>query len=116
MPQPFRLRQIAGTMQHSLSNQRLGAPCNGYHFSPTLRRRVQDEMSGSEKDRLAELVIDQHCALQEALAENRKRYPTREFRAFAAVMRQYVDVIRKDEMLHRNVVRAVNGLVDYLQA
>jgi len=73
-------------------------------------------MSDSEKDRLAELVIDQHCALQEALAENRKRYPTREFRGFAAVMRQYVDVTGKDEMLHRNVVRAVNGLVDYLQA
>jgi hypothetical protein len=77
---------------------------------------VQDEMSGSEKDRLAELVIDQHCALQVALAENRKRYPTREFRPFAAVMRQYVDVTGKDEMLHRNVVRAVNGLVEYLQS
>jgi len=73
-------------------------------------------MSGSEKDRLAELVIDQHCALQMALAESRKRYPTREFRAFAAVMRQYVDVTGKDEMLHRNVVRAVNGLVEYLQS
>jgi hypothetical protein len=77
---------------------------------------VQDEVSGSEKDRLAELVIDQHCALQVALAESRKRYPTREFRAFAAVMRQYVDVTGKDEMLHRNVVRAVNGLVEYLQS
>ena len=73
-------------------------------------------MSGSEKDRLAELVIDQHCALQVALAENRKRYPTHEFRAFAAVMRQYVDVTGKDEMLHRNVVCAVNGLVQYLQS
>src|SRR5215469_14713469 len=33
-----------------------------------------------------------------------------------AVMRQYVDVTGKDEMLHRNVVRAVNGLVEYLQS
>ena len=74
------------------------------------------KMSGSEKDRLAALLIDQHCAFQEALAESRKRYPTREFRAFAAVMRQYADATRKDEMLHRNVVCAVNGLVQYLQS
>ena len=73
-------------------------------------------MSGSEKDRLAALVIDQHCAFLEPLAESRKRYPTREFRAFAAVMRQYADATGKDEMLHRNVVCAVNGLVQYLQS
>lgn len=42
--------------------------------------------------------------------------PTREFRAFARVMRQYVDATGKDEMLHLNVVRAVNGLVEYLQS
>ena len=72
-------------------------------------------MSGSEKDRLAALVIDQHYAFQEALAGSRKRYPTREFGSFAAVMRRYVDATRKDEMLHRGVVQAVNGLVEYLQ-
>src|SRR5919198_508737 len=115
MPQHFGLRQIDCAMQHSVSDQSLGAPCNGCHFPPTLRRRMQDEMSGSEKDRLAALVIDQHCALQEGL-ESRKRYPTREFRAFAAVMRQYADATGKDEMLHRNVVCAVNGLVEYLHS
>jgi|SRR5579864_1627134 hypothetical protein len=73
-------------------------------------------MSDSEKDRLAALVIDQHCALQVALAESRKRYPIREFRSFAAVMRRYVDATRKDKMLHRVVVQAVNGLVEYLQS
>ena len=73
-------------------------------------------MSGSEKDRLAALVIDQHCALQHALAGSRKRYPTREFRAFAAVMQQYVEATGKDKMLHRNGVRTVNGLVEYLHS
>ena len=29
-------------------------------------------------------------------------------------MRQYVDATGKDKMLHRNVVQAVNGLVEYL--
>ena len=62
------------------------------------------------------MVIDQHCAFQQALAGSRKRYPTREFRSFAAVIRQYVDATREDEMLHRGVVRAVNGLVEYWQS
>jgi hypothetical protein len=88
----------------------------GAIFRLRLNLGRQGEMSGSEKDRLAALVIDQHYALQQALAGSRKRYPTREFRAFAAVMRQYVDATGKDEMLHRNVVRAVNGLVEYLQS
>ena len=73
-------------------------------------------MSGSEKDRLAALVIDQHCVFQQALAGSRKWYPTREIESFAAVMRQYVDATREDEMLHRDVVRAVNGLVEYLRS
>jgi hypothetical protein len=72
-------------------------------------------MSGSGKDRLAALVIDQHGAFHQALAESRKRYPMREFRSFATARRQYVDATRKDEMLHRDVVRAVNGLVEYLR-
>jgi hypothetical protein len=73
-------------------------------------------MSGSGKDRLAALVIDQHGVFQQALAESRKRYPMREFRSFAAAIRQYVDATREDEMLHRGIVRAVNGLVEYLQS
>ena len=72
-------------------------------------------MSGSEKDRLAALVIEQHCAFEQALAGSRRRYPTHEFRSFAAVVRQYAEATREDEMLHRGVVSAVNGLVQYLQ-
>jgi hypothetical protein len=70
-------------------------------------------MSGSAKDRLAALVIDKHGAFEQALAESRKRYPRREFRSFA-VIRQYVEATREDEMLHRDVVKAVHGLADYL--
>jgi len=81
-----------------------------------LRLQRQDEMSSSGKDRLAALVIDRHCAFEEALAGSRKRYPRREFRSFAGVLRQYVDATREDEMLHRGVVSAVNGLVEYLRS
>jgi len=63
-------------------------------------------MSGKEKGRLAAAVVDQHCAFEEALAGNRKRYPRLEFRSFAKVIRRYVQATRKDEMLHRNVVQA----------
>src|SRR6266571_1027349 len=45
------------------------------------------KMSGSGKDRLAALVIDQHTAFEQALAGSRKRYPMREFRSFAALIR-----------------------------
>ena len=73
-------------------------------------------MSGTEKDRPAALVVDQHCAFEQALTGNRKRYPTREFRSFATVIRRCVQATRKDEMLHRSVVQAVNGLVENLQS
>jgi hypothetical protein len=73
-------------------------------------------MSDSEKDRLAALVVDQHCTFQMALVESKKQYPIREFKSFAAVTRRYADVTRKDKMLHRVVVEAVNGLVECLQS
>ena len=61
-------------------------------------------MSGSEKDRLAALVIDRHCVFQQALAGSRKRYPTREFEPFAAVMRQSADATREDERVPDEVL------------
>ena len=73
-------------------------------------------MSDTEKDRLAALVVDQHFAFEQALAGSRKRYPTREFRSFATVIRQYVQATRRDKMLHRSVVQAVNGLAEYLRS
>jgi hypothetical protein len=51
-----------------------------------------------------------------AFAGSRKTYPTPEFKSFAAVMRQYVDATREDETLHRGVVKAVYGLVEYLRS
>jgi hypothetical protein len=73
-------------------------------------------MSGSEKDRLAALVVDHHCAFEQALAGSGRRYPTREFRSFATVIRQYVQATRGDKMLHRSVVQVVNGLVENLRS
>ncbi len=68
-----------------------------------------------EKDRLAALVVDQHCAFEQALAGSRKRYPTREFRSFAMAVRKYVQATSGDRMLHRSVVKAIIGLVENLR-
>lgn len=73
-------------------------------------------MSDAEIDRLAALVVDQHCAFEQALAGSRRRYPTHEFRSFATAMRQYVKATCEDEILHRSVVQAVNGLAEYLRS
>ena len=72
-------------------------------------------MSGTEKDRLAALVVDQHLAFERALAGSRRRYPAGEFRSFATAVRKYVQATRQDRMLHRSVVRAVSGLVENLR-
>jgi len=54
--------------------------------------------------------------LQAARVLANHRYPTREFRSFATVIRRYVQATRKDEMLLRSVVQAVNGLVENLRS
>ena len=72
-------------------------------------------MRDSEKDRLAALVADQRCDFEQALAGSRRRYPTREFQAFAENVRRYIEATRSDEMIHRRVVEAVHALVECLQ-
>ena len=72
-------------------------------------------MRDAEKDRLALSVVDRHSEFEEALAGNRREYPTREFRLFAEAVRRYVEKTGSDEMMHRDVVGAVHGLIDYLR-
>jgi hypothetical protein len=72
-------------------------------------------MSDEEKDRLASSVADRHFEFEEALAGNRRKYPRAEFRLFAEAIRLYVERTRRDRMIHRDVARSVNGLVDYLR-
>src|SRR5260370_12539172 len=72
-------------------------------------------MGDAEKERLALSVTDRHSEFEEALAGNRRKYPSREFRLFAEGVRLYVERTRSDLTLHRNVARSVNRLVDYLR-
>jgi hypothetical protein len=68
----------------------------------------------AEKDRLALCVADRHADFEGALAGNQRKYPIREFREFVEAVRNYVEKTRSDDMIHRAVVGAVNGLVDGL--
>jgi hypothetical protein len=68
----------------------------------------------SEKDRIAEDVIEEWISFQMALS-NKRKYPTEEFNSFASRVRQYVQVVGKDRLIHREVVGAINGLVDFLR-
>ena len=53
--------------------------------------------------------------MQEALGENKRKYPTQQFRSFAESVRRYVELTGKDNLIHRDVVRAVHGLAEYLR-
>ncbi len=69
-------------------------------------------MNDPENDRLASSVADRHCEFREALAGSRTKYPIDEFRLFALATRLYVERTRNDRMIHREVAKFVNGLVD----
>lgn len=66
------------------------------------------------KDRLALSVADRHAGFEAALAANRRRYLVAEFRLFAEAVRSYAEKTRSDDMVHRAVFGAVNGLVGEL--
>src|SRR5215831_6283918 len=69
----------------------------------------------SEKGQCAEEIVDRWISFQTALS-NKRKYPTREFAAFATSVRKYVRVVGHDPLIHREVANAINGLVDFLKA
>jgi hypothetical protein len=69
----------------------------------------------AEKNRLAKEVVEQWVSFQLALS-NKRKYPAGKFNAtFATGVRRYVDVIGRDPLIHREIAKAVNGLVDFLK-
>ena len=58
--------------------------------------------------------MEQWVSFQLALS-NKRKYPAGEFNAFATGVRRYVDVIGRDPLIHREIAKAVNGLVDFLK-
>ncbi|HWR51219.1 MAG TPA: hypothetical protein VN428_08940 [Bryobacteraceae bacterium] len=68
----------------------------------------------SEKDRLAAEVERTWSDFQIGLFDKRK-YPLQRFTAFWESAKRYAEVTRKDPLIHRSVVVAVNGLTDFLR-
>ncbi len=72
-------------------------------------------MDSSEKNRLATKVVDLWHSFQDALAATKRRYPTQEFLSFADVARRYIKATGADQLVHKEVVQAINGLTEFLQ-
>jgi hypothetical protein len=72
-------------------------------------------MRASEKDRLAAEVAHRWVDFEIALSDKRK-YPVQQFRQFWEVGRRYAELTKRDPLIHRSVVNAVNGLTDFVMA
>jgi hypothetical protein len=71
-------------------------------------------MPSSEKDRLAALVESRWLDFQDGLSDKR-RYPLQSFKAFVESARRYAELTKSDQLIHRTVAGAVNGLRDFLE-
>jgi hypothetical protein len=71
-------------------------------------------MAASERDRIARQTADLRVTFDMALS-NKRKYPVAEFRAFVQSARRYIEITAGDPMIHKSVVRAVNGLREFLQ-
>ena len=72
-------------------------------------------MDNSEKDRAATMVVDLWCSFRVALTESKRKYAMQEFFSFAAAARRYIDLTRRDQLVRRDVVVVMNGLIQSLQ-
>jgi hypothetical protein len=72
-------------------------------------------MPSSEKDRLAAQVESRWLDLQDSLSDKR-RYPLQSVKTFVEAARRYAELTKSDQLIHRNVVGAVNGLTDFREA
>jgi hypothetical protein len=70
-------------------------------------------MPDSEKNAAADEVAERRATFDLALS-NKRKYPVQEFRAFVQTARRYIAMTKNDPMIHKSVVRAVNGLREYL--
>ena len=71
-------------------------------------------MAESEKDRLAREAADLKIAFDLALS-NKRKYPVSEFNAFVEGVRRYIKITEGDQMIHKSVAQAVNGLREFLE-
>lgn len=71
-------------------------------------------MDQSEKDQLAEKVVDAWSEFDAALS-NKRVYPRTQFEALFNRLKEYVDAVKDDTVIHKSVAGAVSGIREYLQ-
>src|SRR6516165_60713 len=79
----------------------------------TLRCNRGGALVTSAKDRLAAEVETRWVDFKMALSDKR-RYPLERFRSFWQAGKRYAELTKGDALIHRKVVKAVNGLTDFL--
>jgi len=72
-------------------------------------------VKNSEKDSLANAVVDRWCSFQGALAGAKRRYPLQDFLSFADAARCYIEATHCDQLVRRDVANAINGLTEFLR-
>jgi hypothetical protein len=72
-------------------------------------------MPTAQKDCLAAEVQERWIEFQIALSDKRK-YPLQQFLQFLEAGRRYAELTKRDALIHRTVVSAVNGLTEFLMA
>ena len=73
-------------------------------------------MPTSQKDQLAAEAIDRWEDFTESLASVKRTYPTQQFRTYWSATKRYAELTKADALIHKSVVAAVHGLVDFLSA
>jgi hypothetical protein len=74
----------------------------------------EDGDGGIGKDRIARQTANLRVTFDMALS-NKRKYPVAEFKAFVQSARRYIEITAGDLMIHKSVVRAVNGLREFLE-
>jgi hypothetical protein len=69
-------------------------------------------MVDSKKNSSAKAVVSRWCAFQEALGGTKRKYPMEQFLSFIEAARHYIDLTRHDQLRHRDVAKAINGLTE----
>ena len=71
-------------------------------------------MVDSKQDRLAKEVVELSISFKMALS-NKCKYPMAEFNSFVAAAKRYLEALRKNPLIHREVVSAISGLREFLE-
>ncbi|HEY1949967.1 MAG TPA: hypothetical protein VGG97_23360 [Bryobacteraceae bacterium] len=67
----------------------------------------------SIKEAVAKEVEELRISFEMVLSD--RRYPVKEFAAFAEAVRRYVEMTKDDTKIHKSVVNSVNGLREFIQ-